>query len=383
MLKSKKYDLIIVGAGITGTFCALHALGKKKSVLLIEKDDSPYESSFRNMGQINPSAQSFTKWFDISKKSLRIYENLQENLDLTFTKSGSWYIAKNEKELAILEELNALFSERQYPSQLHTASASVEINPCLIRSNILGGLYLPNEGIVDAKEMTHRIRKYLIADLGLYYSPNTTVIDVEKKRGIVKIVTSQKEVIWSDHIIIASGQHTNLLLPDCYPTELLQLCQSQIIKLYPQSQKPKIHTITNSSIEWLGSSQSCPTVIAMNHIRESKDEMIKLSVKQLSDGSVFIGEAIKFDSLLNRSKLGFEISMKENNLLIDEAKSLLNLDNWRIESTWKNTYLEFVGDGMLTKTVDEVIHILAGMGQKSLATIPAYTQSFINQLYQK
>lgn len=269
MLKSKKYDLIIVGAGVTGTFCALHALGKKKSVLLIEKDDSPFDSSLRNMGHINPSAQSLTKWFDISRKSIQIYQNLQENFDLTYKSTGTWYVATNQQELTILEELNALFRDRQYSCEIYTASECIKLNPTLIRSNILGGLYFPNEGIVDAKEMIHRIRDYLIKDLDLHYKPNTTVIDVEKKRGIVKIITSQHDIIWSDHIIIAGGQYTNLLLPDYYPTELLQLCQSQIIKLYPQSQKPKTPSITTSSIKWLESSQSCPSVIAKNITRNA------------------------------------------------------------------------------------------------------------------
>ncbi|MEY4646197.1 MAG: hypothetical protein RIQ98_33 [Bacteroidota bacterium] len=383
MLKSKKYDLIIVGAGVTGTFCALHALGKKKSVLLIEKDDSPFDSSLRNMGHINPSAQSLTKWFDISRKSIQIYQNLQENFDLTYKSTGTWYVATNQQELTILEELNALFRDRQYSCEIYTASECIKLNPTLIRSNILGGLYFPNEGIVDAKEMIHRIRDYLIKDLDLHYKPNTTVIDVEKKRGIVKIITSHHDIIWSDHIIITGGQYTNLLLPDYYPTELLQLCQSQIIKLYPQSQKPKTPSITTSSIKWLESSQSCPSVIAKNITREPQAEMVKLTINQIADGSVIIGEALKFGSILNRSTLGFEISMKENMQLIDEAKTLFHLDNWQIEMTWNNTYLEYVGDGILTKTVDEVIHILAGMGQKSLSTAPAFTQSFINQLYQK
>ena len=34
MLKNRKYDLVIVGAGVLGTFCAYHALKKGKSVLL-------------------------------------------------------------------------------------------------------------------------------------------------------------------------------------------------------------------------------------------------------------------------------------------------------------------------------------------------------------
>lgn len=377
MLKSKKYDLIIVGAGITGTFCALHALNKKKSVLLIEKDNSPFESSFRNLGHINPSGQSFAKWFDISRKSLRIYQGLQENFDLTFSKTGTWYIAKSTQELTLLHELQALFEERNYPAQLYSPADCKQLNPALITNKIFGGIHLPNEGVVDSKEMTHRLRNHLISELGLHYKPNTLVVDVEKRRGIAKIVTSQQETIWADHIILACGNQTQLLLPNHYPTELLQKCQSQIIKLSPQRTQLKNTLISGASVECFSSSQSCPSFD--NSLPQDE---IKLTIKQLKDGSVLLGETVRSTSIQKQSDLGFELSMEANNRLIEKAKTFIDLPAWDIESTWTNTYLEHVGDGVFSKTVDDIIHILAGMGNKSITTSPAYTQMFINQLYQ-
>jgi glycine/D-amino acid oxidase-like deaminating enzyme len=75
MYKNRKYDLVIVGGGIIGTFCAYHALRKGKSVLLLEKDVQPYEASFRNFGQAVPSGQALDTWFNYGRKSLKIYKN--------------------------------------------------------------------------------------------------------------------------------------------------------------------------------------------------------------------------------------------------------------------------------------------------------------------
>ena len=102
MLKSKKYDLIIIGGGIIGTFCAYHALRKKKSVLLIEKDEVPFEASFRNFGQAVPSGQSLNKWFDYGRKSLQIYKELQEITDISLVKNGSWYLASDDQEMGLV-----------------------------------------------------------------------------------------------------------------------------------------------------------------------------------------------------------------------------------------------------------------------------------------
>ena len=76
MIKNRKYDLVVVGGGIIGTFCAYHALKKGKSVLLLEKDSQPHEASIRNFGQIIPSGQSLDTWFQLGRKSLKIYKEV-------------------------------------------------------------------------------------------------------------------------------------------------------------------------------------------------------------------------------------------------------------------------------------------------------------------
>ena len=117
----KKYDLIIVGGGIIGTFCAYHALRLKKSVLLLEKDSIPYEGSFRNFGQGVPSGQSLDKWFEYGRKSLKIYSELQEETDISVVKNGSWYLASDDFEATMLEEIQHIFEEsaKEFPDCTH------------------------------------------------------------------------------------------------------------------------------------------------------------------------------------------------------------------------------------------------------------------------
>ena len=106
----KKYDLIVVGGGIIGTFSAYHALKKGKMVLLLEKDAQPFEASFRNFGQAVPSGQSLDKWFDYGRKSLKIYKDLQEETNISLVKNGSWYYASDDQELTLLEEIQKIFT---------------------------------------------------------------------------------------------------------------------------------------------------------------------------------------------------------------------------------------------------------------------------------
>ena len=54
----KKYDLVIVGAGIVGMAHAYEAVQRGLSVLIVEKNQSCVGASVRNFGFITVSGQS-------------------------------------------------------------------------------------------------------------------------------------------------------------------------------------------------------------------------------------------------------------------------------------------------------------------------------------
>lgn len=62
-----KYDLIVVGGGVLGTFHAYHALKKNLKVLLIERNSVPQGATVRNFGQVVPSGMDL-KWQNFGRK---------------------------------------------------------------------------------------------------------------------------------------------------------------------------------------------------------------------------------------------------------------------------------------------------------------------------
>ena len=52
------WDLVVIGAGVLGTFHALFAAQQGWRTLLIERGELPREASVRNFGLIIPSAQA-------------------------------------------------------------------------------------------------------------------------------------------------------------------------------------------------------------------------------------------------------------------------------------------------------------------------------------
>jgi L-2-hydroxyglutarate oxidase LhgO len=70
------------------------------------------------------------KWQNFGRESLAIYNELHTQADLTIRKNGSVYIASNDEELQLIEELYEINRNNDYESVLlskTTASRSLTV----------------------------------------------------------------------------------------------------------------------------------------------------------------------------------------------------------------------------------------------------------------
>ena len=384
MLKNRKYDLVIVGGGVIGTFCALHALKKKKSVLLLEKDELPYEASFRNFGQAVPSGQALDTWFDYGRKSLKIYKELQQEVDISLVANGSWYVASDDQEAALLEEMSQLMKDRSYSNRLYTANECLEINPHFKKEYVKAGLFFPEEASLNPLVMVHKVREYLIKYMGLHYQNQCSIVGVEKKRGIAMLTSSKNQIFWGDHVILANGRDTQFLLPEHYPKEELKISKLQMLRLAPQKQLLKSNILTGLTIRRYESFHSCPSFAKLNSSSEQQilqDKGIHILFKQAQDGSIILGDSHEYIPAGQQASLGFEISTEINDMMLNEAKKITNLENWQVDSSWAGFYLQSNHSEVFTKTIENIIHIVNGIGAKGMTTSPGFTAEYIHQLF--
>ncbi len=120
-----KFDLLVVGGGILGTFHAYHALKKNLKVALLEKNSLPQGATVRNFGQVVPSGMDLT-WQNFGRESLSIYQELHSQADLTIRQNGSVYIASNDEELQLIEELYEINRNNDYESVLLSKSDCIK-----------------------------------------------------------------------------------------------------------------------------------------------------------------------------------------------------------------------------------------------------------------
>ena len=167
----KTYDYAVIGAGIVGLSTALHLQKQTVSVVVLEKEKEPgLHQSGRNSGVIH-SGIYYKPNSNKSELSIRgrnlLVEYLQRK-DINFRQEGKIVVDNDLNKLENLLDRGIDLDMDGVKIVQDDELLSIEPN-----SVILNGLFVPQAGVVDYKEVVRAYAKDFV-DMGclLYTSPS-------------------------------------------------------------------------------------------------------------------------------------------------------------------------------------------------------------------
>ena len=145
------YDVIIVGAGVTGAFVARKLSKYQLRVLLLDKEN--------DVGNVTSNANSaiIHSGYDPVPGTLKakmnvagnaMYDKIAEELDVHFFRIGSITVATSEKQMETLKELLERSKENGVETRILNQEELRKLEPN-VSPNALGGLLAPTAGIID------------------------------------------------------------------------------------------------------------------------------------------------------------------------------------------------------------------------------------------
>lgn len=381
----KQYDLIIIGGGVLGTFHAYHALKKGLKVALIEKNIQPMGATVRNFGQVVPSGMD-SKWQAYGRRSLEIYKSIQSEYDISARQNGTVYIASNEEELQLLEELYSINKRNNYKSLLLTKEECLRKYPGLRSNYVIAGLFFPDEITVEPRLMITRLHKYLIDKLGLEVMNNLNVLHCEPLQGRVEITTSMNKTLKASKVIICNGNDFKTLYPEVFETSNLEVCKLQMMQTKPlKNYQLSGSILTGWTIRRYESFSECPS---FKEIKAKEPETsfqkkwgVHILFKQATDGSVIIGDSHEYADAKNADALGFDLNMELDEFMLNEAKKIIALPNFEIAKRWYGNYSQCKNTDIFTYDVDDNIHIITGIGGKGMTGSAGFSEENIKSIY--
>lgn len=380
-----KFDLIVVGGGILGTFHAYHALKKNLKVALLERNSVPQGATVRNFGQVVPSGMDL-KWQNFGRESLEIYNNLHTQADLTIRKNGSVYIASNDEELQLIEELSEINKNNGYESILLSKSECIQKYDGLRSEYCKGGLFFPQELSVDSADMIVKLHQLLQDQFGLQIFYNTTVVETNEDDKKCIAVTSEGTEFHASKLIICGGHEFKTLYPKVFNESDLEVSKLQMLQTKPQGiYSLQGNILTGLSIRRYESFSECASFHKIKELEDKNSFEKKFGIhilfKQALDGSVILGDSHEYADARNADDLGFDLNMEIDEFMINEAKKIIDLPTYEIQRRWFGVYSQCKSKDIFEHNPSPNIHIITGIGGKGMTGSGGFSKFNIDKIY--
>lgn len=384
-MKSKKYDVIIVGAGVLGTFHAYYALQKGLSVAIIEKNSKPQGATVRNFGQVVPSGMNI-KWQNFGRESLAIYKEIQSQYDISIRQNGTIYIASNNDEVQLIEELSSINKVNGYQSELLTKQQCLDKYAGLKSDYCKAGLFFPQEVTVEPRVMVDRLHEFMQQKFLVDIFYNTTIVNIEEVNDEVEVIDSSGTVFKTSKVIVCNGSDFKALYPAIFNESDLEVSKLQMMqtKVQPSNYKLDGSILTGLTIRRYEAFEECPSWNDIK-LKENPDSFEKqygvhILFKQATDGSVILGDSHEYADAKNIDDLGFDLNQDIDNFMIAEAKKIIDLPTYEIQHRWAGFYSQCKTTDIFEYTIGSNIHIVTGIGGKGMTGSAGFSKENITKI---
>ena len=253
--KNKKFDLIIVGAGAVGLATAYNYLSENRDnkVLILEKEDevSSHQSG-RNSGVIHsgiyykPGSYKAKNCIDGYKRLIQFCSTNEIKHEIC----GKIIVAKNEKEIPILEEIYL----RGKQNGLEGLKLLEHEEITLREPNCIGikGILVPQTGIINYKEVSKKLLE-IFQNLGGIFQNNTEVLSIKEHHNHVEVVSNHVTYL-AKKVVICAGIHSGLFIKNKKQLKLLPF-KGEYYKISPNEEKiinHLIYPVPNPDFPFLG-----------------------------------------------------------------------------------------------------------------------------------
>ena len=147
-MTSPTFDVVIIGAGIVGSACAVECVNEGLKTAIVEAKIVGGGATAAGMGHLVVMDDSEAQ-FALTSYSCKLWNELKEDLPpaIEYETCGTIWVAADEEEMAEVHRKELYYTERGVPVQVLDAKALQEAEPNL-RPGLAGGLRVPNDCVI-------------------------------------------------------------------------------------------------------------------------------------------------------------------------------------------------------------------------------------------
>ena len=199
------HDVLIIGAGVTGTMIARELSKYKLDTVIIDKsNDAGNMTSSANSAIIHSGydPEPGTNKAKFNVLGNKMYPQIVKDLDVEYIPCGSLTVALEEEQLETLKMLQERSAINGVPVELLNKEEVLKLEPN-INPEVKGALYAPTAGVIDPFNLVVHAMENAI-DNGVTFLRSHEVLSIKKDNDIY-LVKTNKEDLFTKIVINAAG----------------------------------------------------------------------------------------------------------------------------------------------------------------------------------
>ncbi len=327
-------QVAIIGGGILGLAHAFVLARRGLRVVLFERGPSATGASIRNFGMIWPIGQPAGAMHALALRSREIWLETLELAKLPFLQTGSLHVAYHDDEADVLREFAEIGPAANYDCQWLRPDEVLDRSQAVRANGLKGGLWSAAELTVDPRRVVAALPDYL-RSIGVEVRFGEAVRRIELP--LIETATERWE---AESAVVCSGDDFATLFPEVLSSSGLTRCKLQMMRTAPQPGGWRLGPALAAglTLRFYKSFQICSTLSRLRErVAREKAEYdrwgIHVLVSQTEDGAITLGDSHEYGSTVDI----FD-KPEIDDLILDEARTFLELPDWRIVQRWHGVY---------------------------------------------
>lgn len=344
---SKRFEVIIVGAGMIGVGLLYELAKRGAKVLMLEASTAGAGASGGNLGLILPEPVEKGPHAEVVAEGLGRISCLEHELgfDLEYEECGILYLARNEKEMAEGEQMVKGFKELGYPFEMISGNRLPELEPNLNSDGLPGAVYYPEQARLNPFRFVYAYLEKA-RELGAQARFGEEVLEFIQTGSTVNGVVTNQGDYFSDTVVLTTGAWTRPLvqklgisIPQFYihgeamVTERLPGFLRNVVSLVHcdridmEKEAAKSAMAGHWAGDWTGS------------------QAVEFAVSQMKDGEIVIGEVSYATPVFNKQTTHDSISLMARDVInyFPGLSSAHIIRSWVSPIPFTPDHLPFIG----------------------------------------
>ncbi len=370
---------IVVGAGIVGLAVARALAIRKYDVKHIERNTRATGASIRNFGMIWLIGQPDGELYERALLSAGIWKEICNDAGIWYDEVGSLHVAYNQFEWDVLQDLAETYGHRQY--SLLSPDEVREHSSVIVKENLMGGLYSPQEIIVDPREAIKMIPDYLQKKYGVEFLWGKAVTEI----NYPSVFTADEEY-QADEIYVCSGADFETLYPSFYSVIPVTKCKLQMIRMAAQPGNERIGPAICGGLSLVhyksfAAADSLPAL--KEYFEKEYPEYLKwgihVMVSQNEIGELTVGDSHEYGLVHDPFDKHFI-----NQMILDYLKKFTSFKDETVIETWNGIYPKLTnGETELILQPEEGVTIINCLGGAGMTLSFGLCEQIVSKKNQK